>query len=59
MTVVTEMDNTTDEKQPPENRLLYRKSVFESALQQIAGTEWPVNVFGVSPQKIAREALGE
>lgn len=50
-------DEQTQEKQPPENIVLYRMAIAENALKRIAGIEWPINLHGESPQKIAREAL--
>lgn len=57
MTVTTEMDEAPQDNCPPENLTLYRMAIAEASLRQIAAVEWPVNVYGASPQKIAREAL--
>ena len=51
------MDESNEEKSPPENETLYRLALAEHALSLIASTDWPVNVAGTSPQKIARGVL--
>jgi hypothetical protein len=50
-------DENPQEKHPPENIVLFQLAIAESALRRIAGVEWPINLHGESPQKIAREAL--
>lgn len=57
--MLTQMQESegTSEVCPPEHSPNYRVAIYEAALRQIASVDWPVNVYGKSPQKIASEAL--
>jgi hypothetical protein len=51
------MHEETEDNLPPENKTLFTMALYESALRQIAAIDWPVNVAGNNPQKIAKDAL--